>query len=125
MAIDFLTVGIFLIIGIGFIIVTLLAAFVIRPHKPSQAKLSTYECGENPIGPAWVQFRVGYYIYALIFLIFDVEAVFLFPWASSLRYFKSIDPGLAMFAFIDMIIFVFILALGLVYAYKKGVLEWK
>lgn len=125
MAKDFLTVGIFLIIGIGFIVVTLLAAFIFRPHKPSHAKLSTYECGEAPIGPAWVQFRVGYYIYALIFLIFDVEAVFLFPWASSLKHFKINNPGLAMFAYIDMVIFVFILALGLIYAYKKGVLEWK
>jgi NADH:ubiquinone oxidoreductase subunit 3 (subunit A) len=122
---DFLTVGIFTVIGIGFIVVTLIAAWVFRPHKPTGEKLETYECGEKPIGPAWVQFRVGYYIYALIFLIFDVEAVFLFPWASSLKHFAVQNPAIASFLFIDMVIFVFILALGLIYAYKKGVLEWK
>ena len=121
---DFLTVGIFLIVGIGFVVVTLLASMIFRPHRPSDVKQSTYECGEEPIGPAWTQFRVGYYIYALIFLIFDVEAVFIFPWAAGLLGFSK-TPALAVLGFVDMLIFVAVLAVGLAWAWKKGVLEWK
>lgn len=121
---DFLTVGIFLIVGIGFVVVTLLASMIFRPHRPSDTKQSTYECGEEPFGPAWLQFRVGYYIYALIFLIFDVEAVFIFPWAAGLLGFSK-SPALAVLGFVDMLIFVSVLAVGLVWAWKKGVLEWK
>ena len=121
---DFLTVGIFLIVGIGFVVVTLLASMVFRPHRPTDEKRTTYECGEDPIGPAWLQFRVGYYIYALIFLIFDVEAVFVFPWAAALLGFSK-NHALAVLGFVDMVIFVAVLAVGLVWAWKKGVLEWK
>lgn len=121
---EFLTVAIFLIVGIGFVAVTLIASSLFRPHRPSKQKLGTYECGEVPAGPAWLQFRVGYYIYALIFLIFDVEAVFIYPWAAQLKHFKA-TPGLALFCLVDMLIFVGVLAVGLVYAWKKGVLEWK
>ena len=119
----FLPVAIFTIVGIAFVVLTLLASWVIRPHRPSKEKLSTYECGEEPIGPAWIQFRVGYYIYALIFLIFDVEAVFMFPWAAQLIHSKT--HALAVFGFVDMVIFVAVLAVGWIYAWKKGVLEWK
>ncbi|MFQ3549631.1 MAG: NADH-quinone oxidoreductase subunit A [Armatimonadota bacterium] len=124
MAKDFLAVGIFMIVGIVFVVVTLIASTIVRPHKPDAQKLSTYECGESPIGPAWLQFRVGYYIYALIFLIFDVEAAFIFPWAMKLLEFSS-DPSLAILALVDMFIFIGVLAVGLVYAWQKGVLEWK
>ena len=96
---------------------------IFRPHRPSDEKLTTYECGERPIGPAWIQFRVGYYIYALIFLIFDVEAVFVFPWAAQMLHLKQM--GLAVLGLVDMLIFVGVLAIGLIYAWKKGVLEWK
>ena len=119
---DFLTVAVFIIVGIGFVAVTLFASMLFRPHRPSDEKRTTYECGEDPTGPAWLQFRVGYYIYALIFLIFDVEAVFLYPWAAGLLGFKK---DVAILGFIDMVIFVAILAVGLIYAWKKGVLEWK
>lgn len=121
---DFLAVGIFTVVGIGFIVVTLLLSWFFRPHRPSEEKLSTYECGEVPVGPAWLQFRVGYYIYALIFLIFDVEAVFVFPWAAGLLGFSK-TKALAVLGIVDMIIFVAILAVGLIWAWKKGVLEWK
>jgi NADH-quinone oxidoreductase subunit A len=121
---DFLTVGIFLVVGIAFVAITLIATWFFRPHRPSKQKLETYECGEVPIGPAWLQFRVGYYIYALIFLIFDVEAVFIFPWAAGLMGFSK-NHALAVLGLIDMVIFVGVLAIGLVYAWKKGVLEWK
>ena len=120
---DFSIVAIFIIVGIAFVAITLLASFVFRPHRPSVDKLSTYECGERPIGPAWLQFRVGYYIYALIFLVFDVEAVFLFPWAAEMLHLKGM--GLAVLGLVDMVIFVGVLTVGLIYAWKKGVLEWK
>lgn len=121
---DFLTVGIFLVVGIAFIVITLIAAWVLRPRRKTDEGRTTYECGEEPIGPAWVQFRVGYYIYALIFLIFDVEAVFIFPWAMKMLDFSK-TPGLAILGLVDMAIFISVLAVGLVYAWKKGVLEWK
>jgi len=120
---DFSVVAIFTIVGIAFVALTLLASMIFRPHRPSDQKLSTYECGEAPIGPAWIQFRVGYYIYALIFLIFDVEAVFVFPWAAQMIHLKKM--GLAVMGLVDMLIFVGVLVVGLVYAWKKGVLEWK
>ncbi|MCE5199511.1 MAG: NADH-quinone oxidoreductase subunit A [Armatimonadota bacterium] len=122
---DFLTVAIFMIVGIAFVTITLIAAWVIRPYRPSAEKRGTYECGEIPTGPAWLQFRVGYYIYALIFLVFDVEAVFLFPWAAQLLKFKTTNHALAVLGFVDMVIFVAVLAVGLAWAWKKGVLEWK
>ncbi len=121
---DFLTIGVFTIVGILFIVLTLIASYVFRPYRPSIVKRSTYECGEVPIGHAWVQFRVGYYIYSLIFLIFDVEAVFIFPWAAGLLSFTR-DSSLAMLGMIDMVIFVGVLGVGLIYAWEKGVLQWK
>jgi len=122
---DFLTVGIFAIVGIVFVAITLIAAWAIRPHKPSDEKLTTYECGEDPIGPAWAQFRVGYYIYALIFLVFDVEAVFVFPWAARMMGFARTNHAMAVMGFVDMVIFIAVLAVGLAWAWKKGVLVWK
>lgn len=121
---DFLTVAIFTIVGIAFVVLTLFASMLFRPHRPSKEKQTTYECGELPVGPAWLQFRVGYYIYALIFLIFDVEAVFIFPWAAQMLHYSQ-TRALGILAFVDMVIFVAVLAVGLVYAWKKGVLEWK
>lgn len=121
---DFLTVGVFIIVGVTFVVLTLFASLLFRPYKPTDTKLSTYECGEVPMGPAWLQFRVGYYIYALVFLIFDVEAVFVFPWAAGLLGFSK-TKALAVLGLIDMVIFISVLAVGLVYAWKKGVLEWK
>ncbi|MGC8862546.1 MAG: NADH-quinone oxidoreductase subunit A [Armatimonadota bacterium] len=116
--------GVFLVVGIAFVVITLLASLIFRPHKPVGQKLDTYECGEVPCGPAWLQFRVGYYLYALIFLIFDVEAVFVFPWAAGLLGFSR-TRALAVLGLVDMVIFVGVLAVGLVYAWQKGVLEWR
>ena len=110
-------------VGIGFTVISLVAAWAVRPHNPKGQKRSTYECGEQPKGSAWVQLRPGYYIYMLVFVIFDVEVLFIFPWAMALRHLKGI--GLATFAVVDMIIFIGILAVGLLYAWKKGVLKWE
>lgn len=90
---------------------------LIAPKEGSVAKARPYECGEIPVGPPWIRFRVAYYIFALIFVVFDIEAVFLYPWA-------VIFHKLGVFGLVEMIVFIFILALGLAYAWRKGVLQW-
>ena len=117
MSSDYAYVGLFLLIGIGFVVVTMWFSWALRPSKPGEEKLSTYECGEPAIGSAWVQFNFRYYTFALLFVVFDLETIFLYPWAVV---FKS----LGLFAFIEMMIFLAILTIGLVYAWKKGALEW-
>ncbi len=119
MAHDYLWVAMFLLVGIGFVVVTLWASYFVRPYNPEGQKRSTYECGERPKGSAWVQLRPGYYIYMLVFVIFDVEVLFLFPWALSVKSMRGWLPV------VDMVIFVAVLTLGLVYAWKKGVLKWE
>lgn len=117
MLIDFANVFIFIIVGILFVAVSLFLARLIRPAKPNVVKLSNYECGEEPIGHSWINFNVRFYIIALIFVIFDVEAVFLFPWAVV---FKSTG----WIAFWDILIFIVILLAGFAYVWGMGDLEW-
>ncbi|MFZ3063007.1 MAG: NADH-quinone oxidoreductase subunit A [Actinomycetota bacterium] len=109
--------AVFALVGVGFVLVLLFVASLLRPRVITEKKLSPYECGMVPFGGEWSQFNVRFYIFALMFLIFDVEIVFLFPWAIIVR-----ELGLAIF--VEMMIFIVILALGLVYAWKKGVLKW-
>jgi len=120
---DYAYVALFAAIGVAFIIATLVFSWFIRPSDPSPEKLSTYECAEEPVGPAHVQFRVGYYVFAMIFVIFDVETVFIYPWAVLLRSFAR--NGMGMFAFVEMVVFLGILLVGLGYAWRKGVLRWE
>ena len=110
-------VGLFMIVGMFIPIAALLIARLLAPRKPNAIKQSTYECGIETVGDNWVQFKAQYYIFALVFLIFDVETVFLFPWAVALN-------KLPLFAVFEGIIFIIILLAGLVYAWKKGMLEW-
>ena len=114
----YLPVVIFLGLIIAFAVVSLGAAAVLRPARPYASKLESYECGAEPIGQAWVQFPVGFYLVALVFIVFDALAVFLFPWALVLR-----ASGLP--AFWVMAGFIAIIGLGWLYAYREGVLEWK
>lgn len=114
---SFAPVGIFLTLGVVFVLVTLAIAKLIRPHRPSDAKLASYECGEQPIGTAWIQYNPRFYIFALLFVIFDVEVIFLFPWAVAYQ-------SLGLFALVEMLIFIGILIIGLAWAWKKGVLKW-
>ena len=116
----YLPVSIYLGLIVAFAVVSLGMAWVLRPSRPlsSPAKLDNYECGAEPIGEAWVQFPVGFYLVALIFIVFDALAVFLFPWALILR-------SAGMPAFWTVAGFVGILGLAWVYAYREGVLEWK
>ncbi|MCU1391599.1 MAG: nuoA [Ilumatobacteraceae bacterium] len=92
-------------------------AAVLRPNKPSYEKLMAYESGVDPVGHGWSQSQIRYYVFALLFVVFDVEAVFIFPWATQLEAYGA-------FGLSEMGIFVFVLLLGLVYAWKKGVLRW-
>ncbi len=115
---NYLFLAVFLVVAILFPLVPIGIARLVAPRKPSPKKLDIYECGLESKGDAWVQFKVQYYIYALVFVIFDVETIFLYPWAVSFH-------RLGLFAFVEMIIFLAILAAGLVYAWKKGVLDWK
>lgn len=117
-------VAIFAVVGIAFAVVTMWLSWALRPtYRPTGAKAETYECGEVPVGDAWKRFRVGYYIFALVFVVFDVEAIFIFPWAKELLSFKS--TGLGFYAFAEMMVFIAILLIGLVYAWGKGVLKWE
>jgi NADH-quinone oxidoreductase subunit A len=114
---DFGTAFIFVFIGILLVAAPLLIQRILSPQRKSLDKLSTYECGEAVEGPAWVKFNIRFYVVALIFIIFDVEVVFLFPWA-------VVYKELGLFAFVEMMIFISVLALGLAYVWRKGDLEW-
>jgi NADH:ubiquinone oxidoreductase subunit 3 (subunit A) len=107
----------FLVVAIAFLAVNLLVWKVIRPSRFSEEKLTTYECGENPVGSAWIQFNIRFYVFALIFIIFDVEAVFLLPWAVVFR-------QLGLLAYAEGLVFIAILVVALAYVWSKGDLEW-
>lgn len=119
---DYGYIAILLVVAIAVpILILVLAKFLSYKSKrpdPEDVKSSTYECGMETIGSSWVQFNFRYYFYALLFVIFDIEAVFLFPWAVQFKQLK-------LFGFIEMLIFIAILVVGLVYAWRKKVLEWK
>jgi NADH:ubiquinone oxidoreductase subunit 3 (subunit A) len=108
---------VFLAVIVGFLAVNLVLWWVIRPYRFSEEKLTTYECGENPQGSAWIQFNIRFYVFALIFIVFDVEAVFLLPWA-------VVFKQLGFLAFAEGLVFVGILVVALVYVWRKGDLEW-
>ena len=116
-------IGLLLVVAIFFAVTTILLPLSLRfihivPHKSNPVKSSTYECGMETIGKAWVQFNFRYYFYALVFIALDVLVVFLYPWAVELR-------KLGLFGFIGMLVFIFIIVVGYIYAWRKKVLEWK
>ena len=114
---DFGRVLIFLIVGVVFVAGGMIFAWLLRPSRPYPSKLATYECGEVPLGDTRVRFNVRFYVVALIFPIFDVEVVFLFPWA-------VVYKSLGWFAFIEMLVFLGILFVGYAYVWRKGDLDW-
>ncbi|OIP36649.1 NADH-quinone oxidoreductase subunit A [Candidatus Desantisbacteria bacterium CG2_30_40_21] len=114
---DYGWVILFMGLGMLFVFGGYVTSWFIRPSNPSPKKLFTYECGEVPVGSSWVQFNMRYYLFALIFVIFDVEVAFLFPWA-------VVFKELGLVAFVEMAIFIVILLIGLLYAWRKGVLKW-
>jgi NADH-quinone oxidoreductase subunit A len=113
----YLYVGIFMLLITGFVASVLVLARLISPSRRSATKAQNYETGETTVTDPWRPFPVRYYVFALLFLIFDVEAAFLYPWAVIYR-------ELGLYGFIEMVIFVLILGVGLVYAWKKGALKW-
>jgi NADH-quinone oxidoreductase subunit A len=114
---QYLTVAIFAGVGIGLGAGLLGIGKIFRPTRPQEQKYLVYESGVDPVGSGWSQSQIRYYIYALLFVMFDVEAVFIFPWATRLETY-------GVFGLIEMLIFVVILALGLLYAWRKKVLQW-
>jgi NADH-quinone oxidoreductase subunit A len=114
---EWLYIGLFLIVGVALPAAALVMAWLISPKKPNPIKDSTYECGMETVGESWVQFKAQYYVFGLVFLVFDVETVFLFPWAVSLG-------KLPLFAVLEGIVFILILVAGLAYIWRKDALEW-
>ncbi len=121
------TVLLFLIGGLAFIFLTLFAGQLLRPRRPNKEKLTTYESGEETVGSAWGNFNIRFYVIGIIFLLFEVELVFLFPWATVFadEQLNHLTQGLwGRFALIETFIFVGLLAVGLLYVWKKGMLDW-
>jgi NADH:ubiquinone oxidoreductase subunit 3 (subunit A) len=110
-------IGLFFVVGLIIPVGAIVMAWVLSPKRPNPIKETTYECGIETVGDSWVQFKAQYYIFALVFLVFDVETVFLFPWAVKLG-------QLGLFAVLEGIVFILILVAGLVYTWRKGMLEW-
>ncbi len=117
-AYQYLFIGILTVAAIIMAVLPLILARFLAPKKPGASKTAAYECGLESVGDPWVQFRVQYYLYALLFVIFDVEIVFIYPWAMVWR-------SLGWVALVEMMFFLAILAVGLAYAWRKGVLEWE
>jgi NADH:ubiquinone oxidoreductase subunit 3 (subunit A) len=114
---EWLFIGLFLPIAFVFPALPIVMAYLLQPKRANAKKVETYECGIETVGDAWVQFKVQYYLYALIFLVFDIEMIFMFPWAVAYN-------QLGLFALVEMIIFILLLGVALVYAWRKGALEW-
>jgi NADH-quinone oxidoreductase subunit A len=114
---EFGRVLVFLIVGVLFVAIGLVTAWLLRPHRPYPSKRTTYECGETPVGDTRMRFNIRFYVVALIFIIFDVEVVFLFPWA-------LVYAGLGWFAFVEMMVFLVILLVGFAYVWRNGDLDW-
>jgi NADH:ubiquinone oxidoreductase subunit 3 (subunit A) len=114
---NWLFVGLYIFISVFFPVAAIIMASIFSPKKPNKLKEETYECGVETVGDTWVQFKVQYYIYALLFLVFDVEMVFLYPWATAFA-------SYGMLAVIAGVIFIILLMEGLFFAWRKGALEW-
>lgn len=114
---DYTFLGLFFAMVTVFASIPILASKVVRPKKPSPEKLDPYECGLQKTGDSWIQFKIQYYLYALVFIVFDVEVILIFPWA-------VVFKKLGFFAFAEMAIFLAILFIGLLYVWKKRDLEW-
>jgi len=115
---QYLFIGALAVASIGLGVAPILLAKLVAPKKPGPSKQSPYECGLESTGDPWVQFNVQYYVYALLFVVFDVEVIFIYPWA-------LVWKGLGPVVFAEMLVFLSILAVGLIYAWRRGVLEWQ
>ena len=113
----YLPIVLFIVMGVGFTIVTLALGYVLRPARPYREKLMAYESGMDPFGDARLPFPIRYYVICMIFVIFDIEMVFLFPWA-------VVFHEIGLYGLVEMILFIAILLVGFIYAWRKGALEW-
>ena len=121
-SLHFATAFIFVLVGFAFAGIALVVAKLLRPHNPSPAKQTIYECGELPRGSSWIRFNVRFYLIALFFIVFDVEVIFLYPWAVVFK--DLFRAGLGSLVLIEMIVFLAILTVGLAYIWVKGDLDW-
>jgi NADH-quinone oxidoreductase subunit A len=119
---QFTSVVVMLLLGVGLCGLMLGLGALLRPSNPHPGKLATYECGEPPSGPAWINFNIRFYLIALVFVIFDVELAFIYPVAAVFR--DWVSRGRGLFALVELAVFVGILAVGLVYVWAKGDLQW-
>lgn len=117
MLLDYASVGVFMGLALFFVAFAFAVSKLLRPHKPSKEKSTTYECGMDPIGESWIQFNIRFYVVALVFIVFEIEAVFMFPWA-------VVYEKLGLFGLVEMAVFIGILLVGLAYVWGKGDLEW-
>jgi len=115
---DYVVIGCTVLFSLAFVAAVILLSNLLAPHNPTPKKLEPYECGSEPIGAPWVRFRMGYYVYALLFVIFDIETVFLYPWA-------VVYNQMGLFILVEMVVFILILAAGLAYAWREGALTWR
>jgi NADH-quinone oxidoreductase subunit A len=115
----YLVVALLALIGVAFVTVALSANRLLRPSAPTREKALTYECGVDPVGEGWAQSHIRYYVYAYLYVIFAVDAVYLFPWATVFA-----APGFGLTTLVEMFVFLGFLASGLLYAWRKGVLTW-
>jgi NADH-quinone oxidoreductase subunit A len=116
---DYALVGVLLLVGVAFVTVAFAANRLLRPSAPSRAKGTTYECGVDPVGEGWAQSHIRYYVFAYLYVIFAVDAIYLFPWATVFA-----APGFGATTLVEMFVFIGFLAVGLLYAWRKGVLAW-
>jgi NADH-quinone oxidoreductase subunit A len=123
MTANYIGVAVFFVLSIAFVAGTFTASWFLRPHRPYAEKLTTYECGERPVGGAWVQFRIVFYLFTLAFVLFDVEVVFIIPWAIVVGDFAKL--GLGVFVIAEMLVFLAILLVGWLFALRRGVFNWE
>lgn len=116
---SYAVVGLVLLVGAGLFVVAMTANRLLRPDRPTAEKLLPYECGVDPVGEGWAHTHVRYYVYAYLYVVFAIDAIFLFPWATVFS-----QPGFGVATLVEMFVFIGFLAVGLLYAWKKGVLTW-
>lgn len=119
----YLPIILLVVVAILFGLIAIVMSSLIGPKKYSAVKMAPYECGCEPVGSARERFSIKFYLIAMLFILFDIEAVFLYPWAVIFK--KFIDAGLGTFVFIEMMVFIVILFVGYIYVWKKGALEWE
>lgn len=119
---QYATIGVFLAFGLLFVILTLFIVHLLAPYNPTPVKLSIYECGEVPVGEAWIQYNVRFFAIALLFLLFEVDVALMYP--AIAVYKKFLNAGMGTLALVEILTFVLVMFFGLVYAWKKGGLKW-